>query len=443
LLPLRIDAAILLDRALRLRNIIATERKAVGSRILKRLKTLASALRGANKGAVPSKPRKQDQDLKRHAAVLMKSGLFDPEYYLRRNPDVSAAGVDPVVHYIRYGTAELRSPGPYFSTRWYVKQYPDVAASGKNPLYHFIVSGYAEGRLPRPANPTALWTTDPERHFDVTAPVFGPIAAPRPSGPTVAARNEKESEAATTGMSPSSDIQPSARLVIYTALFGNYDDLFLPSREQALGCDFVVFTDQTNVPPPWRRGSIDYAAPSNSRQNRFYKLLPHRLFPQHEWSLYLDANIDIQMNPIEFFERYCRLGPDFFVFRHPHRASIAEELGACIEKRKDDAELMVRQVAQYLDSGFRHTFPLTENNVLLRRHNDPDLVELSEAWWEEVKSKSGRDQLSLSYVVEQKNYRRIALFEEGRMTTRNFPGFQLRPHRYQFYPRDPLDDPFD
>jgi hypothetical protein len=99
-------------------------------------------------------------------------------------------------------------------------------------------------------------------------------------------------------------------------------------------------------------------------------------------------------------------------------------------------------VAQYFESGFRHAFALTENNVLLRRHNDPALVQLSEAWWEEIRSKSQRDQLSLSYVIERMGYGGAALFEDGRTTARSYPGLRLRPHRSQLYAREPLDDVF-
>jgi hypothetical protein len=305
-----------------------------------------------------------------------------------------------------------------------------VAASGKNPLYHFIMSGYSEGRLPLPRNPAALAATDPDRGFAEAGPYFGQVGV---SGAAKIAAPRDQSE---------SGAVPQSRLVVYTALFGNYDDLFLPSREQAQGCDFVVFTDQPNVLPPWRRGDVSYSSPSKSKQNRFYKLLPHRLFPQYEWSLYLDANIDIEMNPIRFFERYRDLGPDFFVFRHPSRTSIVEELAACIDGKKSDPGQMVQQVAHYLDGGFRQGFPLTENNVLLRRHNEPRLADLGEAWWEEVRSKSGRDQLSLPYVVERKHYQKIALFEEGRVTARNCPGFRIRAHRHQFHPRNRLEDAF-
>jgi hypothetical protein len=433
-LPLRIDAAILLDQTLRLKSLLEAQRGTAGSPILSRLGKVVSALGGAAKPAILSGSRKRRERAERCAAVLLKSGLFDADYYLRRNPDVAAAGVDPVHHYIERGASELRDPGPYFSTRWYVERYPDVAASGKNPLHHFIVYGYSERRLPRPASGTGLLAPDPER-FGAVQPAFGLMA---PHAAPGAARCAA-AQTANAGAASVLPIPSNARLVVYSALFGNYDELFVPSRELAQGCDFVMFSDQPNIPPPWRRGPIAYAGPSNTLRSRFYKLLPHRLFPQYEWSLYLDANVDLRVNPNEFLARYCSLGSHFFVFRHPKRVSIVEELAACIEGRKGNGERMTRQVAQYLDGGFRHAFPVTENNVLLRRHNDPDLADLGEAWWEEVRGKSGRDQLSLPYVIEKKNYRRIALFDDGWTTGRDSSDFEVRPHRPQFRPPGQLD----
>ncbi|MEZ5831731.1 MAG: DUF616 domain-containing protein [Dongiaceae bacterium] len=433
LLPLRIEAAVQLDQTLRLKGLLEAERASPVARILETIGNYFSALHGRTKRAKRSRIRKPNAEAERCAAVLLKSELFDSEYYLRRNPDVAEAGVDPVLHYVLYGASEMRDPGPWFSTRWYVWRYPDVRESGLNPLYHFIMRGYSEGRLAGPRNAAERAAMNREMNLGINSPTVVHMAAA-----------QGDSGLEQSPMQPASQrCSPGRRLVVYTALFEDYDDLFTPSQEQAELCDFVVFTDRPDVPAPWQRGTICYATPNHFKRNRFYKLLPHRLFPNYEWSLYLDGNVDIRMNPVEFLERYCRLGSDFFVFRHPRRTSILEELAACIEMKKDDAELMVRQVAQYFEHGFRHTFVLTENNVLLRRHNDPALAALSEAWWEEVRSKSQRDQLSLSYVVEKQRYERIALFDEGHMVARRYPGLRLREHRARSsYVRGPLDDAF-
>ena len=82
--------------------------------------------------------------------MVAASGLFDTTWYLTRYPDVASAGIDPVMHYLKYGTSEGRDPGPGFDTLWYLETNPDVAKAGLNPLYHFAKSGRTEGRTPRP-----------------------------------------------------------------------------------------------------------------------------------------------------------------------------------------------------------------------------------------------------------------------------------------------------
>lgn len=83
--------------------------------------------------------------------TIRRSGLFDPEWYLRRYPDVRRNGGDPLAHYLRYGAGEGRDPGPAFSTRDYLRRYPDVSESGINPLVHYVRHGIGEGRRARDA----------------------------------------------------------------------------------------------------------------------------------------------------------------------------------------------------------------------------------------------------------------------------------------------------
>lgn len=76
--------------------------------------------------------------VKPEQVMLLKSGLFDPAWYLREYPDVAGKGMDPVKHYLRFGAAENRDPGPHFSTARYVASHRDTLAPGENPLLHFI-----------------------------------------------------------------------------------------------------------------------------------------------------------------------------------------------------------------------------------------------------------------------------------------------------------------
>jgi hypothetical protein len=49
---------------------------------------------------------------KQQRRVLKEKGLFDCDAYLAQNPDVAAAGVDPLSHYLLNGIIEGRSRAP-------------------------------------------------------------------------------------------------------------------------------------------------------------------------------------------------------------------------------------------------------------------------------------------------------------------------------------------
>jgi hypothetical protein len=76
---------------------------------------------------------------------------FDAAYYLARNSDVMAAGIDAQQHYDSFGWKEGRNPDAVFNTSYYLAHNPDVAAAGIDPLLHFETFGWKEGRDPGPA----------------------------------------------------------------------------------------------------------------------------------------------------------------------------------------------------------------------------------------------------------------------------------------------------
>ena len=84
--------------------------------------------------------------------------LFDAAYYLSRNPDVKAAGLDPYLHYIANGYKEGRDPSALFSTSYYLKANPDVVRSRHQPapaLRNQRLAGRPQSRrrLQRPVLP--------------------------------------------------------------------------------------------------------------------------------------------------------------------------------------------------------------------------------------------------------------------------------------------------
>jgi O-antigen biosynthesis protein len=110
--------------------------------------------------------------LRANIKLIAPSGLFDYDWYLHRNADVRAAGVDPLFHYLRHGAAEGRNPGPLFDTDWYLSRYPDVRVAGANPLVHYVQRGAEGGCDPNPLFDTDWYLS---RYPDVRAAGANPL----------------------------------------------------------------------------------------------------------------------------------------------------------------------------------------------------------------------------------------------------------------------------
>lgn len=91
---------------------------------------------------------------------------FDAKYYLACNPDVEAAGVNALEHFMIHGWREGRNPSRDFDVRYYLASNPDVEASGMNAFVHYLQSGRLEGRIPR--RPMDMW----RRQIESTKPLF-------------------------------------------------------------------------------------------------------------------------------------------------------------------------------------------------------------------------------------------------------------------------------
>jgi hypothetical protein len=87
--------------------------------------------------------------LRRRAEKKLTEAGFDREWYLDRYPDVRAAEVDPLSHFLKWGAREGRDPNPLFWSSFYLANNPDVRHGG-NPLAHYMRAGWREGRDPNP-----------------------------------------------------------------------------------------------------------------------------------------------------------------------------------------------------------------------------------------------------------------------------------------------------
>ena len=79
--------------------------------------------------------------------LICSSNFFDDEYY-RTMYDLDEYD-DSIVHFLKIGVHKNYNPSDSFDTSFYLKRYPDVKKSGLNPFVHYIKYGSDEGRIPK------------------------------------------------------------------------------------------------------------------------------------------------------------------------------------------------------------------------------------------------------------------------------------------------------
>lgn len=198
------------------------------------------------------------------------------------------------------------------------------------------------------------------------------------------------------------------KIAVYTAIFGEKDDLIEPTFVPE-DCDFICFTDQPFRSKIWR---IQRASPpiagDMTRSNRYYKILAHRVLPEYEYSIYVDGNILIRGDVAALLTTQLRTA-NMAMWDHARWAkvplsSLREEMEQLYRmerdgKHQEDEDLMRKQAESYFADGFPDSGGLSWNCVLIRKHLEPDVVRTMEAWWDELKKWSKRDQISFNYVA--------------------------------------------
>lgn len=205
------------------------------------------------------------------------------------------------------------------------------------------------------------------------------------------------------------------RIVVYTAIFGNYSALI--EQPKFDNVDYVCFTDQPLKSKSWKVVVMEKNpfGDDHTRNNRYFKLLPHLHFPEYVYSVYIDANFIMKKNPQSLV--YDCLTEDISMACFDHakavrdpRNCIYKEFDAIMELAKvkapkDDPEIMKAQIDFLRSNNYPENNGLIVGGVLVRRHNDPLMKKVSEGWWDFVKNRSKRDQLSFNYVAWKNNFR--------------------------------------
>ncbi len=198
---------------------------------------------------------------------------------------------------------------------------------------------------------------------------------------------------------------------IYTVLIGDYDQLWEP-KYVTENWDYICFTDCSSLRSSvWDVRLINTGETLDPvRLNRKYKIQFYKYLASYDITIYVDANIEILKDLDAFL--FARLKSKFPMSlpAHPERNCIYDESNVCIERKKDNIDLISRQVEGYRKSGLPKGYGLTSNGIIIRRNGNTQLYDLMDRWYCEVLKNSYRDQLSLSYVVWKTGFKGIHCF---------------------------------
>ena len=194
------------------------------------------------------------------------------------------------------------------------------------------------------------------------------------------------------------------RMVIYTAVTGSYDEPVIPGYVNE-DFDYICFTDNRNLKSDfWDIRLMDESDLDDVRKVRSYKILAHKYLSDYDYSLWIDTNIELTDNIIDYIHKYSK-NNKLLAIRHIERDCIYDEAHTCIASAKDtDIEVINKQMVAYRNDSYPEHNGLISSGVLFRNHNDPDVIRLMEDWFSQLLTGSYRDQLSFNYVCYKNDF---------------------------------------
>lgn len=182
--------------------------------------------------------------------------------------------------------------------------------------------------------------------------------------------------------------------VVYTAIFGDYDELREPRRPDRR-VRYICFTDNPHLRS--RAWDIRYCRSDGDPlfQAKRFKCLAHEVL-RCEHSLWIDGRIRLDDLHGVFERGQC----DLALHRHPRRRCIYEEAAHCRLIGRGDPQRIDETVARFRAAGHPERAGLWSTGIILRRHSEATR-EFNEAWWHEIVQGTSRDQISLPVVRQR------------------------------------------
>lgn len=204
------------------------------------------------------------------------------------------------------------------------------------------------------------------------------------------------------------------KVCIYTCLMGKYDEIKQPSVIDP-DFDYTLFSNSIDAKKVgvWEVRRIEDNM-SLVELSRYPKLLPHVFLQDYDYSVYVDANIQIiSQDFYEHIKNKIKNGVLFAAVKHPLRIKLYDELRNCYIQNKISFNdyLKEKEKCKAFDKLKYGVF--YENSILLRKHNEEVVKEIDKEWWLLFIGNTKRDQLWLCPVLYKSQFYPDFLLREG------------------------------
>lgn len=313
----------------------------------------------------------KEKTINEQVRAIEASGRFDAAYYLANYPEAQTYPGTTIEHYVVDGWRKGFDPSANFVTNAWIASHPELKTGDICPLFDFVRSSRSENRA------TDLRESPP-------------------------------------------------KIAVFGAVTDGYDDIKEPGviSDHA---DYFLFTDG-EVPEysKWIRRELEFVSHDPTRTARYIKTHPHLYFGDYDWAIWIDANLQLQCDPIELVASLPD-GTQVATWHHPIRNCVYREASECLNRGKDDKldiELLVKHLRA---EKYPEQTGLYETSVFVSKMRDHKVSKFMNDWWTMIDMFSRRDQLALPPVLSKHNLQISTLAPSG-VCMRTDPRFHYYRH---------------
>lgn len=205
------------------------------------------------------------------------------------------------------------------------------------------------------------------------------------------------------------------RFAIYTAIVGNYDGIQQPIITDDR-FDYILFSNdakETSV-GVWQVRPINYDNDDKIKIARWVKTHPEQLLEAYEFSVWMDANIQIKTDyiykrTVELFDKKDLISTVI----HPIRNCIYKEMFVVYDLGLETENTLLNWAKVLHRNEYPHNNGLHETNIMYRIHSQSVVEKLDGFWWRCIDKYSRRDQLSFNYVLWKLNINCCSMLPNG------------------------------